>query len=330
MHMEWNWKTILILSLAVLLFAGTNIGQYYVIWGPKQEKMQQQYEAQVALLQNSLDAYGPMVPIWTVAEGASDLYPGKQIEMSDLTSQEIPESMLNPSFILEPNTIVGKYYKVALHSGTPLALDLVMDEPLDDSTRQFDVTASVLPIGLKAGDYIDYRIVYPGGEDYIVLTHKRVEAIHDRTIKFRLNEMEIHYYQAALIDYFLQKEYGAILYAAKYVEPGLQKAASTYYAIPQNIEAVLIADPNILEKFNSEENATMRKLIEAGVKAMTPEDGSKIASGRSEISGQIDSADKEAKDQEQARMEAAEQQPVPQQSPPPSAASPQPERGVVE
>ncbi|MFB9277210.1 hypothetical protein [Cohnella cellulosilytica] len=334
MNMEWNWKSILIVSLAAVVFLGTNIGQYYAIWQPKQEKMKTAYEGQIDDLQAKLDAIGPMVPIWTVAEDAPDLYPGKVVEHSDLAYQEIPESLLNRSFILEPDTIVGKYYKIALHGGTPLSMDLVMNEPLEDTIREFDVVASMLPIGLKVGDYVDYRIVYPLGEDFIVLTHKRIEAINDKTIKFKLNETEIHYYQAALIDYLLNKDKGSILYMAKYVEPGLQKPATEYYAIPANIEAVMLADPNILEKIDGDMNATMRKLIEAGIGNVSDEDGNKIASGRSEIAGKIDSGDKEAKDQEKARLEDQQKQQEQGQTQqpyvPPEDTSSNFERGVVE
>jgi len=345
MNVEWNWKSIVGLTLAILLFIGTNVGQYYAIWGPKQEKLKKSYEEEIATLNDVIEAYGPMVSIWTVAEGVPELYPGKAVEQSDLVSQEIPESMLNRSFILEPSTIVGKYYKLALHGGTPLSMDLVMDDPMDDTTREFDVVASILPIGLKVGDYVDYRIVYPLGEDYIVLPHKRVEAINDKTIKFKLNESEIHYYQAALIDYFLQKENGAILYMTKYLEPGLQKPATEYYAIPANIEAIMLADPNIVQKLDGPLNAETRKLIDAGVGSVTQEDGSKVANGRGEVMGKIDSGDKEAKDEEKARREAEEmqqsQQPAQQQSAsqPPAlqqsssvpAGTPQNvERGVVE
>lgn len=332
MNMEWNWKSILVLSLALILLVGTNVGQYYAIWQPKQEKMKAAYEGQIADLQAALDAIGPMVPIWTVAQDAPDLFPGKVVEHSDLSYQEIPESLLNQSFILEPDTIVGKYYKIALKGGTPLSMDLVMEDPLDDTTREFDVVATMLPIGMKVGDYVDYRIVYPLGEDYIVLKHKRVEAINDKTIKFKLNETEIHYYQAALIDYFLNKDKGAILYMTKYLEPGLQKPATEYYAIPANIEAIMLADPNVVEKIDGELNGTTRKMIDAGTDSVSNEDGSKISSGRSEIAGKIDSGDKDARDQEKTRLEEEQKQQQQQMQQPSdsSGVSPNVERGIVE
>jgi hypothetical protein len=347
MNFEWNWKTIVVLSVVVLLFVGTNAGQYYFIWSPKQEKMKLNYEAKITALEAELKSYGDMINIWTVASDAK-LYPGQTVEFSHLEPRQIPESLLNESFILEPETVVGKYYKIALTSGTPLSMDLVMDEPVGDTVREFDVVASIMPIGLKVGDYVDYRIVYPYGEDYIVLPHKRVEAIHDKTIKFKMSETEIHYYQAALIDYFLNRDKGTVLYMTKYVEPGLQQAATRFYAIPKNIEAILLADPNVIHEMDEvrennemdkpdelseivrDLNEKMREIIETGISNVQDEDGRKIQSGRTEIAGKIDSGERDAQDQEKVRQELEAMQQSGQQQPTDGGVSYAPERGVVE
>lgn len=302
--MEWNFKTIAIVAVALIVFIGTNVGQYFVIWGPKQEKLRVSYEQQVSTLQAQIDSIGPMVGIWTIRDGAEGLFPGKKIEESDLDLKEIPESLVTQSFVLDPESMIGKYYKIGLTSGTPLSLDFAMDDPMDDTTREYDVVANIMPIGLKVGDYIDYRIVYPLGEDYIVLTHKRIQAIHDKTIKLKLTEQEIHLYQAALIDYFLQTANGASLYLTKYLEPGVQKPAIPYYAIPKNIQAIMIADPNIIEQINHQLNDTTRIMIDAGLANVTDEVGAAVSSGRNEISGKIEGGSAKQKDEEKARIEA--------------------------
>lgn len=347
MNFEWNWKTIVVLSVAVLLFIGTNVGQYFVIWSPKQEQMKMDYEAEIAALDEELKSYGSMVSIWTVADNVQ-LFPGQTVEYNHLVSREIPESLLNESFVLEPDTVVGKYYKIALSSGTPLSMDLVMNERIGDTVREFDVVASLLPIGLKVGDYVDYRIVYPYGEDYIVLPHKRVEAIHDKTIKFKMSETEIHYYQAALIDYFLHRDMGTVLYMTKYLEPGLQKPADRYYAIPQNIESILLADPNVIHEMDEWRksgeneytnelseivrniNEKTRKIIETGIDNVLDDDGRDIYSGRQEIEGKINSGDKDARDQEKVRQELEAAQRGSDLQPSDGSVSTVPERGIVE
>lgn len=344
MNMEWNFRTIGVIIGVVLLFIVTNVGQYFVLWGPKQEALRTSYEEQVAALQEKIDRIGPMVGIWTIREGVEGLFPGKQIDENDLDLREIPESLVTRSFVLDPESMIGKYYRIGLTGGTPLSLDFAMEDPLDDTTREYDVVSNVMPIGLKVGDYIDYRIVYPLGEDYIVLTHKRIEAINDKTIKLKLNESEIHTYQAALIDNFLNSEEGSILYLAKYLEPGIQKPAISYYAVPKNILAIMIADPNIIQKINSQLNNTTRTIIEAGIANASQEDGQAISSGRNEISGKIEGGSTEQKNEEKARNEAKakermeaglqaepsiENQPVPAS---PSAEAPplNIEKGVVE
>ncbi|GFN30930.1 SAF domain-containing protein [Paenibacillus xylaniclasticus] len=303
---EWNLKNIIILSLAVILFVGTNVGQYYAIWGPKQDRMKAEYEAQVANLQAQLDAIGPMVNIWTIREGATDLYAGKQVEAGDLEVHQIPESLLNRSFVLEPQTVIGKYYKIAMTSGTPLSMDLVMEEPIEDTTREYDIIANVLPIGLRVGDYIDYRIVYPLGEDYIVLSHKRIEAINGKTLKVRLTETEIHMYQAALVDYFLQMQNGAMLYMTKYLEPGIQVPATTYYAVPKNILAIMIADPNILQMANEALNNATRSIIEKGFSDIPQEQGSKLSSGRNNMAGTVENGAVELENELRDKAQAEE------------------------
>lgn len=307
MNIEWNFKNIAIAVIVIIVLVGTNVGQYFFIWGPKQKSLVASYDLEVASLKATIAKVGPLVGVWTIKDGAEGLFPGKKIEENDLAMREIPESFINRSFILDPESIIGKYYKIGLTSGIPLSMDLVMEDVLEDTTREFDVVSSLMPIGLKVGDYVDYRIVYPLGEDYIILPHKRVEAINDKTIKFKLNETEIHLYQAALIDFFLQTKNGATLYLSKYLEPGIQKAAEPYYAVPKNILAIMIADPNIINKINAQMNGKTRIIIDSGISSVSPEDGSAVSSGRNEIAGKIDGGSSQQKSDEKANEEAVKQ-----------------------
>ncbi|WP_433946688.1 hypothetical protein [Paenibacillus sp. SN-8-1] len=173
----------------------------------------------------------------------------------------------------------------------------------DDTVREFDVVSSTLPIGLKVGDYIDYRLVYPLGEDYIVLSHKRVEELNGKTVKLHLSESEIHQYQAAIVDYYLKMQSGSMVYMAKYVEPGAQKQATSYYAVPKNILAIMAADPNIVEKVNAAINNNTRTIIEHGMSGVSTEQGSAINSGRNDIKSKIDEGQTQATNNAKAKAE---------------------------
>jgi hypothetical protein len=303
MQIEWNWKTIAIVAGAALVLVGTNVGQYFVIWKPHDASIQAKYTKEVSTLQNTLTKLGPMTGVWAVKQGNSQTFPGKQITNEDLEIKQIPLSFINDSYVLDPSEIVGKYFKVALTPGAPLLQDLVMSDPLDDTTREYDVVASLLPIGLQVGDYVDFRLVYPLGEDYIVLAHKRIEAINAKTVKFRMNETEIHMYQGAVVDYYIQMQKGAQLYMAKYIEPGSQKAAGQYYAVPKNILAIITADPNVLTKINAQINNGTRGIIDAGVKAVTDDIGASVNAGRNDVKSKVDQG---ATEEQNARKKAEE------------------------
>lgn len=319
MNIEWNWKTILIWSIVLIMLIGTNVAQYFWIWKPKIEQLTLSYESEIAHLEETLQRIGPMVTIWTINDENAEIFPGKVIEESDLSTMQLPESLIQPSFILDPASILGKYYRIGVSPGTPLSWDNIMAEPIEDSTREYDIVANILPIGLKEGDYIDFRIVYPLGEDYIVLSHKRVEAINGPTVKVRLNETEIHRYQASLVDYFMQSGRGAILYMTKYVEPGVQKPAEEYYAVPANVLTIMDIDPNIIEVINHEINNRYRANIEANIEAAEQVNQGALKSGRNEVSGKIGQGANEYENKLRELQEAEERARQEEALPPPSS-----------
>lgn len=209
-----------------------------------------------AQLQQRVDAIGPIVSCYTVR---ATVEPGTQLTEDMLVEQSIPSSFTNEDFcskedILgtptdeEGRTQVGYFAKTYIQPGTPITKSLVMVEDIPDSARELDITGNRWPIGMKVGDYVDIRITYAMGEDFIVLPHKRVYEINEQTLKVHMTEEEIHIYQAALVDWYLTSEVGTDLYFTKYIEPGVQESATPYYSIPQNIETVCLADPNIVDR----------------------------------------------------------------------------------
>lgn len=300
MAFEIDKKKVIIGVSALVLLVGSNIGAYYGIWKPMSEK---KYEPEIAILKNTLAELGPMTTVWTVN---AEVKSGDTISQNDLVPKEMPASFVLGNAITDPSTVRGKYYKLDLAFGTPLSEDLVMAEEIDDTTRTYDIVSSTLPIGLKVGDYIDYRLVYPMGEDYIVLPHKRVQAINGKVVTVNMNELEIHYYQSALVDYFLRMEQGSTIYMTKYVEPGVQKDAKRYYSVPKNILAVMTANPNIITKANASLNNASRQVIDSANKAVKDEAGSAVSSGRQKVENDISAGDTDYKNKEQSEREARE------------------------
>lgn len=252
-------KNGILAATAVILIAGaTNAGQYYM-WDKNTEELTLEYEDQIYLMQQTLDEIGPLTDVYTVLEEGKQ---GLEVKQEDLALIQMPESLVGSSYILDPETVVGKYYKVNITHGVPITEDLLMQENIDDTSREYDIVADVWPVGLKRGDYVDVEIIYPNGEKYIVMAKKRVESITGQSVKTFMNGTERYLYQAALVDYYLGMADGAQLRFTKYMQPGVQKTAQVYYAIPKNVITVMNMDPNIIEKANSALEESRRSIIE--------------------------------------------------------------------
>lgn len=250
-------------------------------------KETEQLTSQIATLNANLDAIGPIVTCYTVQ---SATFPGQEITEDLIVEQSIPSSFKNDSFA-SMEDLVGLYSKVAITPGTPITKDMVMEEEVIDSLREVDISGNRWPIGLKEGDYVDLRITYPRGEDFIVLSHKRVMSITEQTLKVHMTEEEQQLYQAALVDYYLSRGYGSDLYLTKYVEPGIQNEATVYYSVPSNIEAVCRKDPNIVDLAQVTVENTLRDMINAA-RAEFPDgdsSGSEIKGGRDELNSKVNS-----------------------------------------
>lgn len=250
-------------------------------------KETEQLTSQIATLNANLDAIGPIVTCYTVQ---SATFPGQEITEDLIVEQSIPSSFKNDSFATIED-LVGLYSKVAITPGTPITKDMVMSEEVVDSMREVDISGNRWPIGLKEGDYVDLRITYPRGEDFIVLSHKRVMSITEQTLKVHMTEEEQHLYQAALVDYYLSRGHGGDLYLTKYVEPGIQEEAAVYYSVPSNIEAVCRKNPNIIDLAQVTVENTLRDMINAA-RAEFPDgdgSGSEIKGGRDELNSKVNS-----------------------------------------
>lgn len=302
-------KIIIMIVSVILLLIISNVMMYYIKWKPKIEDIMMGYEQEIELLNKTLDEIGPLQEVYTLR---SDIEPGREIEEEDLETRRAPISFLTENYVLDPSEVVGRYYKVALTEGSPMLLDLAMDEEIDvfKTTREIDIVASVLPLGLAVGDYIDLRLTYPMGEDFIVLSHKRVSAINTEAVTISLKEDEIHLYQAALVDYILHKDKGAMLYMTEYIEPGVQDPSVVYYRVPDYILAVMKGDPNIdnPDKVDDEQNKEEREqLLDAATEKVTIEMAEIILAGRLEVLAKLFEG-KEIKVKEEIKEKEMEQE----------------------
>lgn len=249
-------KILMGVGVAVLIVAGcvttwffTNKHAQGIIEGHVQEE---------AALQAKINAMGEPVVRYTVR---TQVEPGTQLTADMLVEMNIPDKWVTDDYCTLPEIIgnshvdeegkvvadSGQFAKTYINPGTPITKSLLMNEPISNTLREIDVVANRWPIGLKVGDYVDIRVTYPLGEDFIVLSHKRVYEVNDQTLKLHMTEEEQQMYQSALVDYYLHLQNGMDIYFTKYIEPGVQKEAIPYYSVSANIAQVCLNNPNIVD-----------------------------------------------------------------------------------
>ena len=287
------------LIIALVFTIGLNIFQFF-FWRDINEDTAAKYTAEISELNAQIASYGDPVEVYTVTKAVKA---GDAVSIEDIETMKMYSSLLTDQYVTDQNVLLDRYYKIAVNPGTPIMSNMLMDEELIDSMRDRDIVLDRLTVGLEVGDYIDIRMTMPYGDDYVVIPHKRIYGINEGTIKLYLTELEWNTYQGALIDYFLNKEYGCTIYGDKYVEPGLQQSAINYYAVPTNIAALLQKNPNIVDKEEAASLNEWRNSIEELLVLFRDDDdtvdadGSRLAAGRATITEAVN-ADRITKKEE--------------------------------
>lgn len=237
-------KVIIIIASVLAVAAAGTAGYFYLTSAMAAEK-----EAAVAELQAELDAYketydgvGEITLAYTLAD---DKAYGEVIEESDLTEYLTTYS---DNLIFAPEDVIGKICRVNITAGTPLTSDVLMDYEVSDGERAFDVITDYNAVGLKPNDFVDIRFVTPMGEDYIALSHRRVEGVYDKVLKLAMSEYDIMVYNSLQVDKVLMD--GSMIYTTKYIVPGGQEAAETFYPFSSEVLSAMSRDPNIKESID--------------------------------------------------------------------------------
>lgn len=154
-----------------------------------------------------------------VAVLTQDVIQGEVIEESMITTVNVHKKTV-PTGALNKGEITGKVAKYNIAANVPLTDSMVTTEIIDADIRSQEVNTVVMPSDLIEGDYVDIRIMYPNGTDYIVLAQKQVEMIEGQTMWINLAEDERLLLNSAMVDSFLNS--GTKLYATKYADSDSQ------------------------------------------------------------------------------------------------------------
>ncbi|MFC4600323.1 SAF domain-containing protein [Cohnella hongkongensis] len=270
----------IVVGLALLVAAAVFLLMQYNEQQHLQQQMQESYEKQIEQLnqEKELNSREVWVASRTVAAGVV-------LTADDLQAIPMPVNLLPPGVITDREAIIGKHAKVELEVGTPLLASLLYEGqpvPKDVRLREFQVIQ--LPSNLKAEQFIDVRIGFPTGEDFVLLAKKKVRQLSGNVVWLEINEMDILQTSSAIIDAYLQ---GARLYALPYIEPGLQEAAVVNYPANPKVLDLMEIDPNLLETAKTELARSLRQTLDANLKAVSESDKLRASSGNVTVQQQL-------------------------------------------
>lgn len=217
-------------------------------------------------LKSYLDANQPAVVL------RLDLEAGEVIQQANLEATSIPAYVLPENAVTDPSSIVGKTIKLPTKANTILTTDMVYDEGMVDVTdRRVEIDYVRLQTTMTQTDRIDIHIVFPNGEDYIVLGKKKLTGLDltNQMIFTVLNREEQYLMQSALVDAYINN---AELYALPYVEPELQDKASPDYIPNLDVLKVMKANPKIKDTARYAVADALRQSLDARLSAIPDED----------------------------------------------------------
>lgn len=154
-----------------------------------------------------------------------DVVQGEKITYDMLTSTRIHKNTAATNAITNPAAIVGQIAKYNIAQNTTAVAGMFADKLVSQDTRIQEISSVFLPIDLVENDYIDIRIMFPSGVEYIVLSQKQVQKIYGSVIWMDMTEEEVLMLNSAMVDSYLTE--GAKLYAVRYADPTTQVKLST-------------------------------------------------------------------------------------------------------
>ncbi|MWV42273.1 flagellar biosynthesis protein FlgA [Paenibacillus sp. HJL G12] len=240
-----------------ILFAGYAIFSS-VQHHAKENRIRQEYREQIARLEQArLDEEKKMATSWVLSR---DILAGEVITRKDLVQVKLPQGAAPVNLIEGPEGIEIKIAKIELKKGTAITQAMIYDkEPLLADLRNREIKAVALPSDLLERDVVDVRIQFPTGQDYIILSKKKIDKLMTPAMWITMTEQEILALSSAMVDAYL---HDAKLYAVTYVEPEMQDKALPTYPVNKEVLKLINSDPNIIKKAEQKLSEAIRASLE--------------------------------------------------------------------
>lgn len=191
----------------------------------------------------------------TVYVATTDISTGEQlVDGVNVAQQEMLNGMDESLFATEED--LGYAALIDIPTGSAVQKNMVAQQEITDDERIVEISSVNLTTTQKSNDVVDIRILFPDGEDYILLSKQTIKNLNGVTFNLSLTEDEILTLNSAIVDAYT---YGAKLYTTKYISSQIQQDAIPYYPVKQETLDLISSDPNIVEVASETLNAQARQ-----------------------------------------------------------------------
>ncbi|EJW13868.1 SAF domain-containing protein [Paenibacillus alvei] len=205
----------------------------------------------------------------------SDVKAGEKITADKLTVLQVPKTLI-PENIAAEQHAVGKFTKFDLKRNTALLQPMLYQEGITpDDLRRQELKVIMLPLELKKDDFVDVRVVFPDGQDFIVLSKKKVKNLANGVVWYEMDESEILRMSSAIVDAYVND---AQIYALQYVDPYVQEKSTITYPANEKVLDLMRRDPNIVKTASIEMEKRLRARLEKDLNSIDPLDLQKYVS----------------------------------------------------
>ncbi|TVX93099.1 hypothetical protein [Paenibacillus agilis] len=231
----------------------------YIFWIERNWQIEREdWIKKAQLSEQIIQGYGKeeKQQVWVLAKSK---VAGSRLHTSDLRQIELPKRLI-PKHVLEPKDLKGTIAKIDLAANIPLIDSMIGSEgSTGQDIRWIETSVIQLPLALEPDQVIDVRIRYPDGQDYVVLSHKKVHRIQGTTVWFHMSEHELLTMSSACVDAYLN---GGQIYAVRYVDAYVQEQAIVNYPVNQHVTQLINNNPNLIKDANIVMSAQARKRLE--------------------------------------------------------------------
>lgn len=169
-----------------------------------------------------------------VCRGMKQVFVAKQdIKAGEVISEKMLEERTalcsQKEELLFSKEDIGKEAVVDIKAGSFLSRCLANQSGPVEELREVCYRSIDLSGNVRNHDVVDIRIRYPGGDDYIILSGKRIRFEEDTygVCYLRVNEEELLLMSAAIAD--VESNEGVRIYTSRYLEPAIQKKSVVTY-----------------------------------------------------------------------------------------------------